>query len=232
MFFINPPFGNYLNLPKTISIKGSYTLEARPGLLPQTIKTLRYSSEHGGWINKIGLRNKGIDWALANIDNSHIMSVAILKEDEIPKLLDKIPKNKNIELNISCPNTEKKMISSDLNQFLSNERDWCIIKLSPTTTEEQIDTFYKQGFRQFHCCNTIPIKEGGLSGPSLKPYTSEKVQYIRQKYPDTEIISGGGITKWNDVIHYKELGANYFSASTLFFNPFKAIKFYWDYRNK
>ena len=32
MFFINPPFGNYLNLPYTTSIKGSYTLEPREGL--------------------------------------------------------------------------------------------------------------------------------------------------------------------------------------------------------
>jgi len=232
MFFINPPFGNYLNLPKTVSIKGSYTLEPRPGLLPQTIKTLRYSPSRGGWINKIGLRNKGIDWALENINNSHIMSIAILSEDEIPKLINKIPKNRNIELNISCPNTEKEMISSDLNQFLSKEREWCIIKLSPNTTEEQIDAFYKEGFRQFHCCNTIPIKEGGLSGPALKPFTSEKVVYIKTKYPDAEVISGGGIRTWDDVVQYKKLGADYFSASTIFFNPFKAIKLYWDYRNE
>ena len=31
MFFISPPFGNYLLLPNTINIKGSYTLEPRPG---------------------------------------------------------------------------------------------------------------------------------------------------------------------------------------------------------
>ena len=43
MFFINPPFGNYLNLPNTISIKGSYTLEPRSGLFTQIFKTLRYS---------------------------------------------------------------------------------------------------------------------------------------------------------------------------------------------
>ena len=66
MFFISPPFGNYINLPHTTSIKGSYALEPRSGLLPQILKTLRYSFQHNGWINKIGLRNPGIDYAIKN----------------------------------------------------------------------------------------------------------------------------------------------------------------------
>ena len=67
MLFISPPFGNYVNLPNTIPITGSFTLQPRKGLFMQIIKTLRYSFEHGGWVNKIGLRNKGLDWALKNI---------------------------------------------------------------------------------------------------------------------------------------------------------------------
>ena len=46
MLFINPPFGNYISLPNTTSIKGSYTLKPRTGLISQIIKTLRYSSEY------------------------------------------------------------------------------------------------------------------------------------------------------------------------------------------
>ena len=49
MFFISPPFGNYLNLNNTMSIKGSYTLYPRDGLFEQIIKTLRYSFENEGW---------------------------------------------------------------------------------------------------------------------------------------------------------------------------------------
>ena len=30
MIFISPPFGNYFNLPKTIPIRGSFTLNERP----------------------------------------------------------------------------------------------------------------------------------------------------------------------------------------------------------
>ena len=53
MIFISPPFGNYLNIKNTISIKGSFTLESRDGLYSQILKTLRYSFEYNGWINKI-----------------------------------------------------------------------------------------------------------------------------------------------------------------------------------
>ena len=60
--FISPPFGNYINLPKTKSIIGSYTLKPRGGLFFQILKTLRLTEINGEyhWVNKIGLRNKGI----------------------------------------------------------------------------------------------------------------------------------------------------------------------------
>ena len=89
--FISPPFGNYINLPYTTSIKGSFTLEKRNGLFSQIFKTLRYSFKMNGWINKIGLRNKGIDWAInkynsKSIFNSYrnsVISIAIMKEESI-----------------------------------------------------------------------------------------------------------------------------------------------------
>jgi len=64
MIFISPPFGNYLYFSNTIPIKGSFTLEPRSGLFTQILKTLRYSYENRAWINKIGLRNRGLDWAI------------------------------------------------------------------------------------------------------------------------------------------------------------------------
>ena len=90
--FISPPFGTYINLPNTNSIRGSFTLEPRKGLFLQILKTLRYSNIHSGWINKIGLRNKGIDYAIKHYDGKHIVSIAILNEKEIYPLEKKIPK--------------------------------------------------------------------------------------------------------------------------------------------
>ena len=231
MFFISPPFGNYINLPNTIQIKGSYTLEPREGLIYQILKTLRYSYTYNGWVNKIGLRNKGLDYAVENYNKKNVYSIAILNKEEIPKILNKLPEDMNIELNISCPNAEKKMINSGLQDFLNNKRTWCIIKLSPKTEMDLVDNYYKQGFRQFHCSNTIPIKEGGLSGQSLIPYNNKLIKNIKSKYKDVEVISGGGIRQWNDVINYRSLGASHFSVSTLCFNPFRLSILYYDYLN-
>lgn len=233
MFFINPPFGNYINLPYTNSIKGSFTLHSRDGLLNQILNTLRYSTKYNGWVNKIGLRNKGIDWALENYSNNDIISIAILNKDDIPKLLEKIPKKQNLEINISCPNAEKKMINEGIEKFLNEDRKWCILKLSPKINNDDIDYFYNKGFKQFHCCNTIPVPEGGLSGKALIPYTNEKISYIKSKYKDSVVISGGGISAWNDVTNYKKIGADHFSVSSNFFHPLKSINLYLSYlKNK
>ena len=138
----------------------------------------------------------------------------------------------NIELNVSCPNLDKKMINNWLSLFLNEKRRWCIIKLSPKTDNNLIDSYYKQGFRQFHCSNTLPIKEGGLSGKSLIPYSVNLIQNIKNKYSDTIIIGGGGIRDVNDIITYNKAGAVHYSISTLFFNPCLSYLFYKNYINQ
>jgi len=224
--FISPPFGNYFFLPYTTPIRGSFTLEPRTGLLGQIFKTLRYSWEQKGWINKIGLRNKGIDYAIKTYKKGQIISVAILKEDEIDQFLEKIPEDMDIELNISCPNLDKHLVSNNLDKFLNDKRDWCIVKLS---INDEVDDLYDAGFRQFHCCNTIPVKNGGLSGISLIPYVSEKIKNIKEKYPDTTVIAGGGIRDMDTMKMYKKCGADHYSVSSVMFNPFKFTKLYLDY---
>lgn len=229
MLFIGPPFGNYVQLPNTIPIVGSFTLERRNGLYMQILRTLRYSFTHHGWTNKIGLRNKGIDWAVKNHNPEHVYSIAILHEHEIDKFLEKIPSYMNIELNVSCPNAEISMIQNNLQKFLHKDRKYCIVKLAPTTDFKLIDSFYKQGFRQFHCSNTLPIENGGLSGPSLVPYTSNLVKHIRSTYPDCEVIAGGGIQDIETLKQYKNQGAHHFAISTVFFHPIKFMKLYYHY---
>ena len=116
MIFISPPFGNYLDIKNTISIKGSFTLESRDGLYSQILKTLRYSFEYNGWINKIGLRNKGIDYAIDDYKKNKskfIYSIALFNEKEIDKIVNKIPEDMNIEINVSCPNVDKSLSIMD-----------------------------------------------------------------------------------------------------------------------
>lgn len=223
--FISPPFGSYLNLPKTIPIRGSYTLEPRPGLISQILKTFRYSFEKKGWINKIGLRNPGIDYAIKNYKKGTITSIAILDPKEVPIFEEKIPKDMDLELNVSCPNVDH-VETKGLSIFLNDQREWCIMKLSPLISMKKIDEYYDSGFRQFHCSNTLPVENGGLSGPALIPYTSRLVKQIRKKYPDTVIIAGGGIRKWETVEQYKKLGANHVAVSTLCLSPISFLNVY------
>jgi|TARA_B100001093_G_scaffold127176_1_gene119679 dihydroorotate dehydrogenase len=233
MLFISPPFGNYISLPHTKSIKGSYTLEPRTGLIQQILKTFRYSFKYNGWVNKIGLRNKGLQYGIKHYNHDKdIISIAILNEKEIPKILQMLPNETNIELNISCPNVNKSLAHNKLSQFINPQRDWCIIKLSPTVDMNLVDNYYKQGFRQFHCSNTIPVKEGGLSGSAIIPYNFKLINVIKNKYSDCEIISGGGIYNWEIRNKYKNIGADHFSISTIFLKPINLslffAEFYWN----
>jgi dihydroorotate dehydrogenase len=231
ILFISPPFGNYIHLSGITPIRGSFTLNKRPGKWMQIIKTLRYNYVLKGWVNKIGLRNPGIDYAIKTYKKGEIISIAILDEKEIESLEKKIPKDMDIELNVSCPNTEKHMINKGLKIFLNPKRKWCIIKLPPIGIYNNLDRYYNEGFRQFHVSNTIPIKEGGLSGQQLKPFTSKHIQYINKFYKGCTIIAGGGIRTIEDIEEYKSYGADHFSISSLCFNPVSFIFLYMKYKN-
>ena len=228
MLFISPPFGNYISLPYCKSVKGSYTLEERKGLFQQIINTLHYDFSKDGWVNKIGLRNKGIDYGIKNYNHEKdILSIAILKEDDINQIVSKVPEDTNIEINVSCPNINKKLVNTNLNKFVNKKREWCIIKCSPHTSEEQLKNYYDMGFRQFHFCNTLPVENGGLSGKSLIPYTNKLSQYMKSNYNDCKLINGGGIQTYNDINNYKF--GDHYSISTLCFNPLKMGLFYYNY---
>ena len=228
MLFISPPFGNYLDIPYTKSIVGSYTLQERPGLFTQIYNTLYYSYREKGWINKIGLRNPGVS-SVANTKSLHnkILSLAILHPDDIEKMERMIPKDQDIELNISCPNVSSSEISRNFSHFLNPERKWCSVKLSPLVKPEQIAQLYGQGFRQFHCSNTLPVKDGGLSGKSLIPYTYRTITQLKQ-YPDVEIIAGGGITSREIAELYLNHGADHLSISSVLFNPIATANLYFQ----
>ena len=231
MLFISPPFGNYIDLHKTTSIRGSFTLNERPGKWSQIIKTLRYIPGLG-WVNRIGLRNPGIDYAIKTYKEGEIISIAIMEKEEIKPLLDKIPEDMNIELNVSCPNTHKDLIADGLAPFVNKKRNWCIIKLSPIEKSYDINKFYENGFRQFHASNTLPNeKYGGVSGSILKPHTIGTIRYIKSQFKDVVVIAGGGIRTMKDVEEYRKAGADHFSVSSLCFNPIAFLKFYNEFTN-
>ncbi len=241
--FISPPFGNHIHFKddNIISIEGSFTYERRPGLIWNALKTIR--PYKGGWRNKIGLRNKGI--RQINIDSGWnsavIYSLAAIRPNDWDGMYYTVPPFCNVELNISCPNAddaEAPIQDSTLCKYLEKWPN-LHVKVAPTQeavqgTARWIEEF---GLKNLHIGNTLPLTNngtgvtiGGMSGPPLKPYTLKAVEFARRIYPDINIIGGGGIRTLDDVKEFQNRGANDISVSTIFFNPLKAKKFFWQIR--
>lgn len=219
MFFISAPFGNYLKFKNSTSVSGSWTLKPRPGRFTQILKTLRYTKR--GWVNKLGLRNKGIDFALKQ--KYDMLSIAAIEYEDWWKLHNKIPKDVSVEVNLGCPNV-KLNIWPGFGAFSRDQRKWSIAKVSPVLKETWIDFIVEAGFRQIHASNTIPIDQGGLSGKEIVPHTIRLLKYIKKNYPEVEVIAGGGITSKEDVEHYRDYGADHFSLGSVCFTPWKINK--------
>ena len=109
----------------------------------------------------------------------------------------------------------------------SDKREWCIAKLSPLTTPEELRYIIEGlGFTQLHFSNTLPFGDaGGISGPVLKEFTVELIEMCRSEWgDDVEIIAGGGVRDLGAVMAYLAAGANHISIGSVCFNPFKLRK--------
>ena len=137
-YYIAAPFGNYLHRPDMYSVMGTYTLQPRPGLLKQILKTLRYSFHYNGWTNKLGLRNPGIHHAIHKYyqdPSRRIISLYGFNRGEWETLAEYTKGVRRIELNLSCPNVENKFHNTGCPVELFPD---AILKMSPLTTEEEI----------------------------------------------------------------------------------------------
>ncbi len=103
--FIAAPFGNYIKTKNTISVSGSWTIEKRTGRIIQIAKTLRYTKR--GWVNKIGLRNPGLNIGLVKHKEDEVFSIAGIERNDWRIFAEKLPENFNIEVNMSCPNIDE-----------------------------------------------------------------------------------------------------------------------------
>ena len=222
--FIAAPFGNYIKHPNAISVKGTFTLNPRGNRLYSILKSLRYRSKLGGWTNQLGLPNPGVHKGLGKVGIDDVLSIAETERNEFQTLHKLIPDFVNLELNLSCPNLGKTLPWDYVHNFTNTKRKWCIAKLSPLTRPEEIDYLITAGFKQLHFSNTLPTKYGGLSGPSLIPYTMELISIVREKWKDIEIIAGGGILDNSTIYDYMAAGANHVSLGSVCFNPFKLKK--------
>ena len=222
--FISAPFGNYIKHPNAISVTGTWTLHPRGNRFWSVIKTLRWNSELQGWTNKLGLPNPGIEVGLQKTFPSDVLSIAEIDRGDFKKLYSIIPETQSIELNLSCPNVRRTLPwdSTEIFARTKEKRKWCICKVSPTVTPEDLEFLItKLGFTQIHASNTLPTQYGGLSGQSLIPYTLDIIRLIREEWPGVTVIAGGGVSDFGAVYEYLGEGANHVAIGSLAFNWFK-----------
>ena len=227
--FLAAPFGNYLSFPNAISVTGTWTLQHRAGTLKRlwrVASTLRYDFKLQGWVNNLGLPNEGIKVGLEKTSSSNqVLSIAGIERNDWIELESLIPEEQSIELNLSCPNISERTVWNDLPVFfLGNQREWCIAKVSPLITPEQLGFLIEEvGFTQLHLCNSLPVLRGGLSGEVLRSYVLNHLKFIRSEWGDgLELIAGGGVNGIGAASDYLAAGANHLSLGSVCFNPWKA----------
>ena len=227
-FFIAAPFGNWIKPVGCIPVTGTYTLYPRGNVLWSVLKSLRWNKDLQGWTNNLGLPNPGIKVGLNRHIRGEVMSIAEIERDDFRKLYNVIPEGMNVELNLSCPSLGKSLPWDSAESFArtKEKRKWCICKVSPTVTPEDLEFLItKLGFTQIHASNTLPLPgSGGLSGRTLIPYTLDIIRLIREEWPEVTVIAGGGIKNWQDIYQYLSKGANHVSLGSVCFNPFKLRK--------
>lgn len=234
---IGAPFGNYIQPKNATATLGTFTLKPRPGRWMQVAKTVRPIFFLGGaWVNKIGLRNPGINSILNAKDlGGKIVSIHGFNEEEWFDLVtDRLPRlcshPEAIEMNWSCPNVQDakmdrgRIFREAVKAHNDGEAFKFIVKLPPIFWEEIFQSAYDAGIRMFHCCNTLPVSTGGMSGKPVKKYSLEVIKSIRWKVgEEAYIIGGGGVTSKADIDDYANAGVDAVSIASGLFNPYRAF---------
>lgn len=224
---IGAPFGNYLERLYATSTVGTFTLARRGSTLYRwwrVLKTLRYDSRIGGWINKLDLPNPGI-YSVHTDQSSRIISVLGFSSEEWVSLITECVRIRPlaVELNLSCPNIHSSPSVAEIEKAIGmalDNRLKVIAKLPPVRWMDLARPLFSMGVRHFHLCNTIPMPGGGISGKSLKQYSLWAVRDVREAWAEeVDIIGGGGITSEDDVREYLAAGANRVSVASMLLNP-------------
>jgi dihydroorotate dehydrogenase len=223
---IGAPFGNCLERPYATSTVGTFTLARRGSTLYRwwrVLRTLRYDSKIGGWVNNLGLPNPGI-YSVRADQSSRIVSVLGFSAEEWVSLIAECIRLQPlaVELNLSCPNVHSSPSVAEVEKAAGmalDNRLKVIAKLPPVRWMDLARPLFSMGVRHFHLCNTIPTPGGGISGKTLKQYSLWAVRELRETWAEeVDIIGGGGITSEEDVRDYLAAGANRVSVASMLLN--------------
>ncbi|MEM8738185.1 MAG: hypothetical protein AAGG38_06865 [Planctomycetota bacterium] len=226
---VSAPFGNYVQPAGCTATLGTFTLASRPGRVKQIVKTVRYYPRLKAWVNKIGLRNPGLGWverkaAAGNLDLSDkLVSIHGFTENDWAGLIDRLARlgPMGMELNMSCPNVGHIDWPRGLFERAVATGVPVVVKLPPVNYDEMAEMAFAQGVRAFHCCNTLPVPAGGMSGWPLKPVALQCVRELRGRAwgGDVAIVGGGGVRSAAELDEYDAAGADGFAIGTITMNP-------------
>lgn len=231
---ISAPFGNYVRPRGATPTLGTFTAEARPGRVWRVVRTVRRSRRLGAWVNNIGLRNPGIEWLVRRVARGRedlsdkIVSVHGFDDGQWGSLVGRAHElgAMAVELNMSCPNVGE--VGWDSGVFERAVGVWgdgsrVIVKLPPVRYAEMARAALAAGVRAFHCCNTLPVPGGGMSGKPLMPLSLrciEDVLGLAESERDGLVtIGGGGITGEEDIDAYARAGATHVAIGTRVMHP-------------
>ena len=229
-------------VPKTV------TLHAQQGNPPK-----RICETPAGMINAIGIENLGMDAfildklpQLKKIGVPLIISISAHSEDDFVAMTEKLNAVGGlaaIELNLSCPNLQKKVLvaqsteatASVVGRVKAVAQYPVIAKLSPNVTSivdialaaesagadavSMVNTFMAMAIDVKRRRSRIGNFTGGLSGPAIRPIALRMVceTAAHVKIP---VIGMGGITCANDALEFLIAGATMVAVGTYnFVNP-------------
>lgn len=211
-------------LPKTV------TLEPRPGNPPP-----RIAEAPSGMINSIGLENPGLDAFLSELDLYDVglpvfVSVAGETPGEFARVCRRLAGDGRVaavELNLSCPNTERgeetfcshppsvEEVVSACREAMPQEP--LFAKLASERVLENSLAAGRAGADALTLINTIPalavdartrrvFLAGGLSGPAIKPVALRCVHEVSRTV-EVPVIGCGGVVSGTDVAEFMLAGA-------------------------
>jgi dihydroorotate dehydrogenase len=178
-------------------------------------------------VNKLGLRNQGILHGVRfenhdEVAGRNVLSIAAIDDGDWEKFNQIIPQHYSIELNLSCPNVAEVGIDASISVMLSKYRRWCIAKVSPLSSKEEIDFIIGLGFNQIHASNAVPDSTyGAISGTIVKKYSLRIIEHIKKKHSHVQVIAGGGIHSVSDIDQYRNAGADHVSFGSVCFTPWR-----------
>jgi dihydroorotate dehydrogenase (NAD+) catalytic subunit len=225
------------------------TLSPRRGNPPQ-----RIGETPSGMLNSIGLQNVGITALVRDLAPVYatwrapviasIMGFTVGEYAELARRLEGVEGFAGIELNLSCPNTERGGIefgqdpasAAEVLRRVTRETTLPVIaKLTPNVTDAAViaRAVVESGADALCVGNTlvgmaVDAKRGkptiastvaGLSGPALKPVALRQVYQVASTV-DVPIIGCGGVSTGEDAIEFMLAGANAVQVGTAtFVNP-------------